>query len=77
MICKRKKSKSKPKGKFEQAKNKKTKICLRFPGAICGKRSVLGVVQFTPFRLRVAFVNIVGLSAVVNAQTSCSFSAGK
>lgn len=29
---------------------------LRFPGAICGRRSVRGVVQLTPFRFRVAFV---------------------
>lgn len=50
---------------------------LRFPSAICGSKSVRGVVQLTPFRLRVAFVYIVGLSAVVNAQTKCSFSAGK
>lgn len=31
-------------------------VDLRFPCGICGNKSVRGVVQFTPFRLRVAFV---------------------
>lgn len=51
---------------------------LRLPRAICGSKSVRGVVQLTPFRFLVAFVYSGGLSGVVNAHNRfSSFNWGK